>query len=157
MLMMAVVLSVITSFLMILTVVFCCHRKPGDRRRYEIVSIMSPTKSQPPSSGWAGDLETDIPASLFPKHVQVKYHHDLSHLCPYLFLFTGSPCFWWCCILKRIWFILSSQHLEIQNVLQRWRTCCILCWYLGESRWIHSHGSCWNFGGFSSLETHLGH
>lgn len=34
------------------------------------MSIMSPTKSQPPSSGWAGDLETDIPASLFPKHVQ---------------------------------------------------------------------------------------
>jgi len=94
MLMMAVVLSVITSFLMILTVVFCCNRKPGDRRRYEIVSIMSPTKSQPPSSGWAGDLETDIPASLFPKHIQVKYHHDLSHLCTYLFLFTGSPCFW---------------------------------------------------------------
>ena len=51
---------------------FC--RRSG--RRYELVSVLSPTKylqcaGLVPSRGWTGEPASDIPASLFPKHVQV--------------------------------------------------------------------------------------
>ena len=153
MLMMAVVFSVITSILMILTMVLCCHRKQGDRRRYEIVSTLSPTKCQPKSKGWGGDLETDIPASLFPKHVQVI--HNQHHLSDYQIL-LGFTCIWRWSICQRFWYISSNNWWQI-NVLWRWRTCCILCRHLGPCWWIHSDGFCWILAGYGSLETHLGH
>ena len=77
MVMVAVVLAVVTSILMILGLAVCCRRK--GLRHYELVSVLSPTKYltsaraglRSSSRGWRGDSASDIPAPLFPKHVQV--------------------------------------------------------------------------------------
>ena len=50
--------------------------RKGDLRQYEIVSVLSPTKYLMSSKGWRGDAASDIPASLFPKHVQVYTRVD---------------------------------------------------------------------------------
>lgn len=76
MLMVAVVLAVVTSVMMILGIALCCRRK-GEIRNYEIVSVLSPTKYLASAGlisakGWKGDSASDIPGSLFPKHVQVS-------------------------------------------------------------------------------------
>ena len=75
MLMIAVVLAIVTSVMMILGIALCCRRK-GEMRNYEIVSVLSPTKYLASAGllstkGWKGDSASDIPATLFPKHVQV--------------------------------------------------------------------------------------
>ena len=80
MLMIAVVLAVVTSVMMILGIALCCRRK-GEMRNYEIVSVLSPTKYLASAGlisakGWKGDSASDIPASLFPKHVQVYRSSD---------------------------------------------------------------------------------
>ena len=76
MLMIAVVLAIVLSILLILGIAVCCGRK-GSMRQYEIVSVLSPSKYLSSaglisSKGWRGDSASDIPASLFPKHVQVS-------------------------------------------------------------------------------------
>ena len=76
MLMIAVVLAIITSIMMILGIALCCRRK-GDMRQYEIVSVLSPSKyltsaGLMSAKGWRGEAASDIPSSLFPKHVQVR-------------------------------------------------------------------------------------
>ena len=78
MLMIAVVLAIVTSVMMILGIALCCRRK-GEMRNYEIVSVLSPTKYLASAGlisakGWKGDSASDIPATLFPKHVQVFYN-----------------------------------------------------------------------------------
>lgn len=89
MVMIAVVLAVITSIMLIFAIALCCRRKG---RQYEIVSVLSPSKYLASaglisSRGWRGDTASDIPASLFPKHVQVdpvsshqNCHHSPNHL-----------------------------------------------------------------------------
>ena len=81
MLVIAVVLAVVTSFMMILGIALCCRRK-GHMRNYEIVSVLSPSKYLTSAGlisakGWRGDSASDIPASLFPKHVQVSFESNL--------------------------------------------------------------------------------
>ena len=76
MLMIAVVPAIITSIMMILGIALCCRRK-GDMRQYEIVSVLSPSKyltsaGLMSAKGWRGEAASDIPSSLFPKHVQVR-------------------------------------------------------------------------------------
>ena len=73
MVMIAVVLAVITSIMMIFALALCCRRKG---RQYELVSVLSPSKYLASAGlisarGWRGDPASDIPSSLFPKHVQV--------------------------------------------------------------------------------------
>ena len=79
MVMVAVVLAVVTSILMILGLALCCRRK-GALRHQLLVTSLSPTKylasararvGGSASRGWRGDAASDIPAPLFPKHVQV--------------------------------------------------------------------------------------
>ena len=75
MVMVAVVLAVVTSILMILGLALCCRRKDA-LRHYHLVSVLSPAKCltsglKSASRGWRGDSASDIPAPLFPKHVQV--------------------------------------------------------------------------------------
>ena len=75
MVMVAVVLAVVTSILMILGLALCCRRKDA-LRHYHLVSVLSPAKCltsglKSASRGWRGDAASDIPAPLFPKHVQV--------------------------------------------------------------------------------------
>ena len=46
-------------------------------RQYEIVSVLSPSKyltsaGLMSAKGWRGEAASDIPSSLFPKHVQVR-------------------------------------------------------------------------------------
>eukprot|EP00090_Calanus_glacialis_P045884 TRINITY_DN8764_c0_g1_i5.p1 TRINITY_DN8764_c0_g1~~TRINITY_DN8764_c0_g1_i5.p1 ORF type:complete len:888 (-),score=166.51 TRINITY_DN8764_c0_g1_i5:697-3360(-) len=70
--MIAIVLAIVTSIILILAIALCCRRSG---RRYELVSVLSPTKylqcaGLVPSRGWTGEPASDIPASLFPKHVQ---------------------------------------------------------------------------------------
>ena len=77
MVMVAVVLAVITSILIILGLAVCCRRKGFPH--HELVSVLSPTKYltsaraglRSASRGWRGESASDIPAPLFPKHVQV--------------------------------------------------------------------------------------
>ena len=89
---------VVFVFVFVFAITFCCRRKG---QRYELVNVLSPgkclqvpeskigsddlTKSKnakctlffqsagllPAPRGWAGQSESDIPAQLFPKHVQV--------------------------------------------------------------------------------------
>ena len=73
MVMIAVVLAVITSIMLIFALALCCRRKG---RQYELVSVLSPSKYLASAGlisarGWRGDPASDIPSSLFPKHVQV--------------------------------------------------------------------------------------
>ena len=78
MVMVAVVLAVVTSILMILGLALCFRRKDA-LRHYHLVSVLSPAKCltsaraglRSASRGWRGDSASDIPAPLFPKHVQV--------------------------------------------------------------------------------------
>ena len=74
MVLIAVVLAVITSIMLIFATALCCRRKG---RQYELVSVLSPSKYLASagllsSRGWRGDTASDIPSSLFPKHVQVS-------------------------------------------------------------------------------------
>ena len=94
MVMIAVVLAVITSIMLIFAIALCCRRKG---RQYEIVSVLSPSKYLASagllsSRGWRGDAASDIPSSLFPKHVQVSFTTcQNSHTLPPSF--PGSPRF----------------------------------------------------------------
>jgi len=70
--MIAIVLAIVASIILILAIAIFCRRKG---RRYELVSVLSPTKYLQsagliPSRGWTGESASDIPAPLFPKHVQ---------------------------------------------------------------------------------------
>ena len=69
-----------------------CFRRSG--RRYELVSVLSPTKylqcaGLGPARGWTGEPASDIPASLFPKHVQVCWVYAGA---PYSSDFSGAAC-----------------------------------------------------------------
>lgn len=84
MLMVAVVLAIITSILLILGIAVCCRHKSG-MRQCEIVSVLSPSKyltsaGLMSAKGWRGDTPSDIPASLFPKHVQVSFPGHLDNI-----------------------------------------------------------------------------
>jgi len=69
----AVVLAAVTSVLLLLGAALACRRKGTSR--YEVVSVLSPGRYLAqhgllPARGWTADPASDIPAQLFPKHVQ---------------------------------------------------------------------------------------
>ena len=63
-------------FMKLRLVIIAKYSSRRSGRRYELVSVLSPTKylqcaGLGPAQGWTGEPASDIPASLFPKHVQV--------------------------------------------------------------------------------------
>ena len=84
-------------------------------RRYELVSVLSPTKylqcaGLGSAQGWTGEPASDIPASLFPKHVQVYWGYLGASYSPYFHILRG-------CILVATWPLLGSLSSSNSTIM----------------------------------------